>query len=57
MMGTYISYTILAIFVLIAGYILFRLLTFGMFKSYFQAKSEFLTLLHKTKKENGDVKK
>lgn len=52
-MIVYFVYIFLTIIVLIAGYILFRLLTFGFFKSYFQAKSEFLKLLQKEENSNG----
>ena len=47
---------ILTIIIMIVMYIVFRLLAFSLFKSYFQAKSEFLTILQIKKKEKNNGK-
>ena len=46
-----IIYLIIGCIALIAFYIVLRLFAFSLFKSYFQAKSEFLTMLKKKKED------
>lgn len=46
-----ILYLIVGCIALIAFYVVLRLFTFSLFKSYFQAKSEFLTMLKKKKED------
>ncbi len=49
-----LSFIIYGIFIVIIGYIGLRCFSFSLFKSYFQAKEEFLL---KFKKEEKDVEK
>jgi hypothetical protein len=49
--GLLILYLIVGCVTLIAFYIVLRIFAFSLFKSYFQAKSEFLTLLKKKKED------
>lgn len=44
-------YILIGLFVLIGIYVVLRLFAFSLFKSYFQAKGEFLSGLNKQKKE------
>jgi hypothetical protein len=46
-----ILYLIIGCFALITLYTVLRLFAFSLFKSYFQAKSEFLTMLKKKKED------
>jgi cytochrome c-type biogenesis protein CcmE len=46
-----ILYLIVGCITVIAFYVVLRLFAFSLFKSYFQAKSEFLTMLKKKKED------
>ena len=46
-----ILYLIVGCIALIILYLVLRLFAFSLFKSYFQAKSEFLTMLKKKKED------